>query len=151
MIKYIENPSLEVQLGAIRRYAFAIEYIKTPSPEVQFAAVKKNGNAIMYVENTSLDIQLAAVGQTGYAIECIQNPSSIVCELSKLIHQYEYRGEISIEYSELSPELCKYIEENLPYLLNYIPGVPGYLKLFSEPKVYKSDYWDTDLIFKYRN
>jgi hypothetical protein len=74
-IKYIQNPSPEVQLAAGSECGWAIEYIKNPSEQVQMAAVKQAGRAIVYIKNPSEQVQMAAVKKDGQAIEYIKNPS----------------------------------------------------------------------------
>ena len=78
-IKYIVKkaivPSEEVQLAAVSEYGGAIEYIDNPTEKAQLAAVTQNGLAIKHIDNPSEEVQLAAVKQTGYAIKHIANPS----------------------------------------------------------------------------
>ena len=40
-------------LEIVKRFGRAIKYIKNPSEEVQLAAVKKNGSAIRFIKNPS--------------------------------------------------------------------------------------------------
>jgi hypothetical protein len=77
-IRFIENPSEEIQLAAIKENGLAIRYIQNPSEEVQLVAVKKYGTTIQYIQNPSEEVQLAAVKQDGYAIQFIENPSEKV-------------------------------------------------------------------------
>ena len=77
-IKYIENPSEKIQLEAIKQTSLAIQYIKNPSEVIQLEAVKKAGRSIQYIKNPSEAVQLEAVKQNGYAIKYIKNPSEDV-------------------------------------------------------------------------
>ena len=52
------NPSIEIQLEAVRQNGHAIKYIKNPSLEVQLEAVKEHGNAIKHIENPTLEVLL---------------------------------------------------------------------------------------------
>jgi hypothetical protein len=68
----VKNPSLEVQLAAVRQSGLAVEYIKNPSLEVQCIAVKQGGSSIKYIENSSLEVQLTVVRQNGNIINYIK-------------------------------------------------------------------------------
>src|SRR5574344_1845703 len=59
-LKFIKNPSEEVQLEAVKQNGLAIQYIVNPSEEVQLEAVKQNGLAIQYIDNPSEEAQLLA-------------------------------------------------------------------------------------------
>jgi len=43
LIQFIDNPSEEVQLAAVKKDPYLIRYIDNPSEKVQLAAVKENG------------------------------------------------------------------------------------------------------------
>jgi hypothetical protein len=70
-----QNPSLKVQLAAVKQDGQAIQFIQNPSEQVQMAAVSEYGWAIVYIKNPSEQVQMAAVKQDGQAIEHIKNPS----------------------------------------------------------------------------
>jgi len=74
-IQYIKNPSVNVQLEAVRNHGYAIQFIKNPSERVQIEAVRNHGSAIKYIKNPSERVQLEAVKQDGCAIKYIKNPS----------------------------------------------------------------------------
>ena len=61
-IKYIKNPSEEVQLAAIRKYWAAIKFINNPSLEARKEAIKGNEEAINYI-NFDLDELKILVGE----------------------------------------------------------------------------------------
>lgn len=44
----IKDPSVEVQLAAVRQAGWAIQFIKDPSVKVQLAAIQQNKCAIQY-------------------------------------------------------------------------------------------------------
>ena len=67
--KYIENPSIELQLAAVQQNGSAIQYIENPSEEVQLAAVQQNPHSIQYISNPSIEVQLAAVQNWPPAIQ----------------------------------------------------------------------------------
>lgn len=77
-IKFIKDPSEEVQLEAVRQNGRVIQLIKNPSKEVQLEAVKHDGYAIQYIENPSEELQLEAVRQHCSSIEVIKDPSEKV-------------------------------------------------------------------------
>ena len=60
LIQFIDNPSEEVQLAAVKMFGSSIKHIQNPSERVQLAAVKKFGNSIQYIQNpTEKEKQLA--------------------------------------------------------------------------------------------
>ena len=60
LIKFIDNPSEELQLAAVRSNSYSIQYIKNPSEKVQLAAVEQDPRFIQYIKNpTEKVIQLA--------------------------------------------------------------------------------------------
>jgi hypothetical protein len=75
LIQFIDNPSEEVQLTAVKDDPFSIKYIENPTEKVQLAAVKKNPYSIRFIQNSSETVQLAAVKQYPNSIRFIQNPS----------------------------------------------------------------------------
>ena len=93
-LSYIDNPTEEEQLIAVKRYRYAIKYIKNPSEEVQLAAVSNDGEALNYIKNPSEEVQLVAVNRHGIAIDYIKNPSE----------------EIQLAAVQQNGEAIKYIE-----------------------------------------
>lgn len=63
IIEYIENPSEEIKLMAVKGNGTSIRYINDPSEEVKLTAVKQNGFAIQHIKNPSEEIKLAAIKQ----------------------------------------------------------------------------------------
>jgi DNA-dependent RNA polymerase auxiliary subunit epsilon len=57
LIQFIENPSEEVQLAAVKENGYSIQFIENPSEKVQLAAVKENPYSIHYIENPSERVQ----------------------------------------------------------------------------------------------
>ena len=60
-----------------------IKFIDNPSEELQLEVVKKNGYSIKFIENPSERVQLAAVEKDPYSIQYIQNPTEKVKQLAK--------------------------------------------------------------------
>ena len=75
VIRFIKNPTLEMQLEAVKQNGWAIEFIKRPILKVQLAAVKEDGRAIQFIKKPTIEMQLTAVKQNGLAIQFIENPS----------------------------------------------------------------------------
>lgn len=116
-LKYIENPTEEVQLFAVKRNGYVIKYIENPSkevqleafisvpelfnynildltPEMKLQAVKSNGYTLKYIKNPSQEMQLEAVKQNCFAIQFINNPSR----------------EMQLEAVKQYPDAIKYIK-----------------------------------------
>lgn len=90
----IKNPSEEIKMFAIDMYPYSLEYIKDPSYEMQKRAIMKCGRVIKFVPNPSEELQLIAINDDWGNIECIINPAKFV--LRKVI--------------EISPRAIKYIK-----------------------------------------
>ena len=75
VFKLIDNPSEEVQKVAVQLNAYNIGNIENPSEEIQKLAVSNRGYAIRYIKNPSEEVKLRAVSQNGEAIRFIENPS----------------------------------------------------------------------------
>ena len=103
-IRFIKNPTLEVQLEAVKQNGYAIEFIKNPTVEVQLEAVKQNGLAIQYIKKPTVEIQLAAIKQNGYVIKFIEKPTI----------------EVQLEAVKRSEWAIKFIENPAPEVLTYL-------------------------------
>ncbi len=57
ILKYIENPSMKVQLYAVNRDAYALNFIKNPSNEIITVAIEQDPYAICYVDH-DIDIKI---------------------------------------------------------------------------------------------
>lgn len=62
-IKFIDNPSEEIQLAAVKRHPESIQDIQNPTEKVQLFVVQKNGMLISGIDNPSKEVQLAAIKQ----------------------------------------------------------------------------------------
>ena len=103
-IEFIKNPTLEIQLEAVKQNGYAIEFIKNPTVEVQLEAVKQNGLAIQYIKKPTVEIQLAAIKQNGYVIKFIEKPTI----------------EVQLEAVKRSEWAIKFIENPAPEVLTYL-------------------------------
>ena len=78
LIKFIDNPSEELQLMAVGKDTHLIQYIDNPSEEVQMIAVTKNGILIGNIVNPSEQVQLAAIENHINAFFLIDKPTEKV-------------------------------------------------------------------------
>src|SRR5690554_356835 len=62
-------------LELVKQDCTIIKFIKEPSEEIQLAAVNQNGFAIQYITDPSEEVQLEAVTNVGMSIQCIKNPT----------------------------------------------------------------------------
>lgn len=80
-IRYIHNPSEEVQLMAVNDiFDMAIHFIKNPIDKVKKVSVEKNPKTIKYIKNPSTEIKLIAIKRDISLIEYINNPSKETIE-----------------------------------------------------------------------
>jgi hypothetical protein len=81
-IKYVKQPSEELQLAAVGSNANSIQHIKNPTERVQLLAITKVPSTIKYITNPSEAIQLAAVAKAAISIQHIDNPTEKVQRLA---------------------------------------------------------------------
>lgn len=79
-MRYIINPSKELQLLSVQKDGYNIQYIKDPSEEIQLEAVKENGYAIECIDDPNEEVQLEAVKEVIRAIQYIKNPTEKVLQ-----------------------------------------------------------------------
>jgi len=91
-IALIKDPSEQVQLEAIETYALSIRYIKSPSEKAQLKAVNKNINAIVDIKEPSEAVQIAAVTQNPKVIKYILHPTDKVYKLSQELFEKHKRN-----------------------------------------------------------
>ena len=60
LIKFIDNPSEEVQLAAVKKNPYSIQFIKNPSERLQLAAVEQDPYSILYIENPTEKVKQLA-------------------------------------------------------------------------------------------
>ena len=80
---YIKQYVNQDPLYHVNNSVDALQYIDDPSEEVQMVAVKKNGYAIMHIDDPSEEVQMVAVQKSVKAIEYIKNPTRKAKELYK--------------------------------------------------------------------
>jgi len=125
-INAIKNPSEDIQLAAVKQYGISINYIKNPSEDVKLAAVKKDGLAIMYIKNPSEQVKLAAVKQNGNAISFIENPSEQVQLAAVKQNGYAIKyvknpsEQVQLAAVKQDGEAIQYIENPYPSVINYV-------------------------------
>ena len=83
-ISYIPNPDEDIQLESVRADGWALEYIMlkgiAPSNAVLCTAVQRNPSVISIINNPSRIVQLTAVKNNPKAIKYIKNPDPLVKE-----------------------------------------------------------------------
>ena len=94
---------------------YSIKYVKNPSVELQCLVVEKLTSAIRNIKNPSPEAQLAAVSRTGATIKFIKNPTPAAIETALL------KSNSNIQYVKRIPEdikrvLVKHNPEALRYL-----------------------------------
>ena len=72
---YIKEPTDEIKLEAIKHNPDAIAYIRKPTEEMQLAAVRLDGNVLCWIKNPSHQVKLEAVRECSEAIESIIFPN----------------------------------------------------------------------------
>ena len=70
--RYIQNPSLDVQIYQVKKYPFLIHEIEKATKEIQLQQVSQNGDQIRHILNADIkpehDVQLQQVSNDGYQI-----------------------------------------------------------------------------------
>lgn len=125
-ITFIENPSFEVQLAAVQENYNAIQYIKNPHPEVQIAAVQASSFAIAHIENPTIEAQLEAVRQYPGIIVYIKNPSleaqlaAVSVNGSQIHHIANPSLEVQLAAVKQDPKNIKYIKNQFPEVKRFV-------------------------------
>lgn len=88
-IKYLQSPSEEDCLSAVKRYGLSLVFINEASYATQLHAVRQNGMALLHVKNKTREIILVALLQNPHAIIFLENPNDeykcVACGLSDAI------------------------------------------------------------------
>ena len=71
MLKFIENPTVEMCLEAVRNNGYALQYINNQTEEICLEAVKNSGGVLIYVKEPTEEVCLEAVKQNGYALQYV--------------------------------------------------------------------------------
>lgn len=74
-VKYIENVDEEVGIICVKSLWNSLELINNPSEKIVKEAIKTKGWAIQFVENPNEELQLLAVNKDYDAVKYIENPS----------------------------------------------------------------------------
>ena len=139
-IKYINNPSKEVQKEAIKNVPLSVQYIddideeigiisvkslwnslgliKNPTEKIIKEAIKTKGWAIQFVENPSEELKLLAVEKDYDAIKYIKNPSEAV-QLKAISNYYTAIRFIENPTLKAKIEAIKLNGEAINYISNY--------------------------------
>lgn len=95
----------EEQIENIKKCPISIKYINNPSENIQLLAVKQDGYVIEHIDNPSEKIQLEAVKKNVYSIACIHNPTDKV--IQKAIKEFDIDDVCNLKY------IFKFIENDL--------------------------------------
>jgi hypothetical protein len=100
-IGFIDSPSKEVQLAAVREDGWAIQFIDSPSEEVQLAAVRQDGWITQHIKSPTEAVKLEAVRQDGWTIRLIpkKNRTHIIKKL--LSEGHELSAKFIKDYKKL--------------------------------------------------
>jgi len=82
-IEYIDNPTEEMQLTVFNHRGYYLRYIKNPTKKVQLEAVRQTGEALKYIDNPTEEMQLNAVRKESRTLSYIKNPTEKVIAASK--------------------------------------------------------------------
>lgn len=74
-IRFVIEPSNEIQKYAIERDPKVLKYIKTPTEEAIRLAITKDANMIMCIENQTEELMLLAINSNPQSIRYIINPT----------------------------------------------------------------------------
>ena len=76
LVKFIDNPSEELQLYVITRLGpYSIRFINNPTERVQLIAVGKNPYVINSINNATEKVQMTLLEKNIYHISSLKNPS----------------------------------------------------------------------------
>mgnify|MGYP000535604960 CR=1 FL=1 len=81
-LSYLDNPSQELIDAALDQSGWAIKYIKDADHDLQLRAVNKNYDAVKYIKDPAPDVQLAAVRGNYEALRYIENPTDEAKDLA---------------------------------------------------------------------
>jgi len=86
-LAYIHNPTEDVQLEAIESYIYAFQYIKNPTERIQAALMKIEPTMIGMIDNPTEKVQMIAVNKDPELIKWIKNPTDKVKAIAKRLLQ----------------------------------------------------------------
>lgn len=78
LIKFIKDPSEELQIESVTRGSYSIKFIKNPCDKAVMLAIKGDPGLIKHIKSPSEEAQLAVVKYSPYYIRWIEKPSEKV-------------------------------------------------------------------------
>lgn len=81
-IKYIDNPTEEMQIEAVTQNALNIKYINNPTEKVQFLSIEEDINNISLIQNPKESVQIFVVSKNTDLFFKINNPSDNVVRMT---------------------------------------------------------------------
>ena len=82
LIKYVNNPSIELQIAAVKSDPTLISIIEDPDEKVQLIVYKKDPACLEYVEFVNEKLQVKAIKEDAYNLTYIKNPCDKAIELA---------------------------------------------------------------------
>lgn len=117
-IKYIENVDTEIGVMCVKSLWNSLELIKKPSKEIIEQAIRTKGWAIQYVKNPSEELQLLAVSKDYDSIKYIESPSEKV-QLAAIENYYVAIRFIKNPSIKAKVRAVKLNGEAINYISNY--------------------------------
>jgi hypothetical protein len=74
-IKYIKNPSKELQIACVTKQPSAIGAIENPCLEARLISIQGAGTSLRYFSEHTPELEQMAVSQSAFAISHVKNPS----------------------------------------------------------------------------
>ena len=81
-IRYIDSPSYELQRISVMQQATAIQFISTPYPDLVDYAFQKDPNVLAFIKDPSYEQMKDAVRRKGGTIQYVENPSMELIEIA---------------------------------------------------------------------
>jgi len=82
-IQYIKNPSMDIQLTAVKRCGWSIKFIEHQSEQLQLLAIGRDASSLKFIKHPTEKVQKKAIKQYFGYITNIKNPSDDIIEYTK--------------------------------------------------------------------
>ena len=94
IIRYVVNPTTEMQMMSIEKNPKNIMYIENPAETVQLSVVERNANNIQYIDKPTMAVQKRAVMKSPHSIHYIRKPCAeavkIIDDWKKICNNVSY-------------------------------------------------------------
>lgn len=118
MIKFIDNPSIKIQEAAVNKDHRVIKFINNPGYVIQKKVITKEPNFIKNIIDPDEKLQLIAVKTKPDVIKYIKNPTDNVCSVAyvrnynSLKHMNKIPRKVIVMILNDNPSLLKLIPDN---------------------------------------